>query len=114
MSALSVLVRLYQSWAKNAEQRCDLNRILVIDYYSDLSQRKANGVDVSIDAGDLEGMTTEDLRKKYDAQARGNAGVPGASNKEDFSDLIAKESAKKKQKMERDSKKGGKDKGYKF
>ncbi|KAF9447985.1 DUF382-domain-containing protein [Macrolepiota fuliginosa MF-IS2] len=74
------------------------------------SKQKRNGVDVSIDAGELEGLTEEELRRKYDAQARGNAGVPGS--KEDFSDMVAKEMAKKKQKMERE-KEGKKDK-FKF
>ena len=64
-----------------------------------LRQRKANGVDVSIDAAELEGMTEEELRRRYEAQSRGSAGV---ANKEDFSDMVAKEMAKKRQKMERD------------
>lgn len=79
-----------------------------------LEQRKANGVDVSIDAAELEGLSEEELRRKYDSYSRGNAGVPGA-NKEDFSDMVAKEMAtRKKQRMERDkdSKKGGKE--FKF
>lgn len=45
-------------------------------------------------------MSEDELRRKYDAHARSNAGVPGS--KEDFSDMVAKEMAKKKQKMERD------------
>lgn len=61
------------------------------------SKRK-NGVDVSIDAGELEGLSEEELRRKYDAHARGSAGVPGADNREDFSDLIAKETASRKTK----------------
>jgi splicing factor 3B subunit 2 len=55
------------------------------------------------------------LRRKYDAHARGNAGVPGAGSRgEDFSDMVAKEMAKKKQKMDRDrdGRKGGKE--FKF
>lgn len=79
--------------------------------YSTL-QRKVNGVDVSIDASELEGMSEEGLRRKYDSHSRGNAGVPGAANREDFSDMIAKENAKKKQKMERDAGKKGKE--FKF
>jgi splicing factor 3B subunit 2 len=76
-------------------------------------QRKANGVDVSIDAAELEGLSEEELRRKYDAHSRGSAGVPGAG-REDFSDMVAKEMAKKKQKMDRDreGKKSGKD--FKF
>ena len=74
-------------------------------------QRKAGGVDVSIDASELEGLSEDDLRRKYEAGSRGTAGVPGAANREDFSDMVAKEMAKKKQKMERDAKKG---KEFKF
>lgn len=68
-------------------------------------------MDVSLDAGELEGLSEEELRRKYDAHARGNAGVPGAGSREDFSDMVAKEMAKKKQKMdrERDGRKGGKE-----
>lgn len=85
---------------------------LEIDNNLGVLQRKANGVDVSIDASELEGLTEEELRRKYDTYSRGSAGVPGG-NREDFSDMVAKEMAKKKQKMERerDSKKG---KDYKF
>ncbi|GLB34521.1 putative DUF382-domain-containing protein [Lyophyllum shimeji] len=77
------------------------------------TKRKANGVDVTLDASQLEGMSEEELRRKYDAASRGSAGVPGA-NKEDFSDMVAKEMANKKQKMEREKerKKGGKE--FKF
>ncbi|KAG5640090.1 hypothetical protein DXG03_001258 [Asterophora parasitica] len=77
------------------------------------TKRKANGIDVSIDASELEGLSEEELRRKYDAYSRGSAGVPGA-NKEDFSDMVAKEMAKKKQKMEKDreTRKGGKE--FKF
>ncbi|KAH7921056.1 DUF382-domain-containing protein [Leucogyrophana mollusca] len=74
------------------------------------TKRKA-GVDVSIDAGELEGLSEEELRRKYDQHSRGSAGVAGS--KEDFSDMVAKEMAKKKQKMdrERDTRKG---KEFKF
>ncbi|TFK46683.1 DUF382-domain-containing protein [Heliocybe sulcata] len=75
------------------------------------TKRKANGVDISLDASELEGLSEEELRRRYDAQSRGNAGVPGS--KEDFSDMVAKEMAKKKQKMDRDrERKGGKE--FKF
>ena len=66
---------------------------------------------MSLDASELEGISSEDLRRKYDASSRGNAGVPGS--KEDFSDMVAKEMAKKKQKMERE-KEGKKGKEFKF
>lgn len=71
-------------------------------------------MDVSIDAAELEGLSEEELRRKYDAHSRGSAGVPGS--REDFSDFVAKEvaSRSKKQKAQdrdRDSKKG---KEFKF
>ncbi|KAF8634511.1 hypothetical protein AX15_000844 [Amanita polypyramis BW_CC] len=68
--------------------------------------KRKSGVDVTLDASELEGISEEELRRKYDASSRGNAGVPGS--KEDFSDMVAKEMAKKKQKMdrEREGKKG--------
>ena len=68
-------------------------------------------MDVSIDAAELEGMSTEDLRRKYDQHSRGSAGVPGS--KEDFSDMIAKEMASKRQKAERDRERR-KEKDFKF
>ena len=68
-------------------------------------------MDISIDAAELEGMLTEDLRRKYDQHSRGSAGVPGS--KEDFSDMIAKEMASKRQKAERDRERR-KEKDFKF
>ena len=69
-------------------------------------------MDISIDAAELEGLTQDQIRAKYDAVSRGNAGVPGSGNKEDFSDLISKESAKRKAKA--DAKGKGKEKEFKF
>ncbi|KAF9792111.1 DUF382-domain-containing protein [Thelephora terrestris] len=74
------------------------------------TKRKADGVEVSIDASELENMTEDELRRKYDAQSRGSAGVPGS--REDFSDMVASEMAKKKQKMER--RREAKEKEFKF
>ena len=56
-------------------------------------------------------MSTEDLRRKYDQHSRGSAGVPGS--KEDFSDMIAKETASRKQKADRDRERR-KEKDFKF
>lgn len=67
--------------------------------------QKRNGVDVTLDASELEGLSEEELRRKYDANARSSVSVPGG--KEDFSDMVAKEMAKKKQKMEREREKEG-------
>lgn len=79
-----------------------------------LLQRKANGVDVSIDAAELEGMSEEELRRKYEESSRGGrAGVPGG-NSEDFSDMVAREMAKKRQKMEADRERGKKGQGKEF
>ena len=55
-------------------------------------------------------MTEEELRRKYDAQNSGSAGVRGS--REDFSDMVASEMAKKKQKMER--RREAKEKEFKF
>ena len=51
---------------------------------------------MSLDASELEGMSEDELRRKYDTHAKSNAGVPGS--KEDFSDMVAKEMARNKQK----------------
>jgi splicing factor 3B subunit 2 len=75
-------------------------------------QRKAGGVDVSLDVSELEGLSEEELRKRYDAHSRGSAGVPGQDpGREDLSDMVAKEMAKKRQKMEAERDRGKKDKG---
>ena len=56
---------------------------------ADLSLKwKANGVDISIDGAELEGMSTEHLQHMFDQHLRGSAGVPGS--KEDFSDMSSK------------------------
>lgn len=82
--------------------------------HNNLTQRKANGVDISIDAGELEGLSEDELKKRYAEHSRGSAGVAGS--REDMSDIVAKgmaDMAKKKQKMESDrDKKKGKD--FKF
>jgi splicing factor 3B subunit 2 len=76
------------------------------------TKRKAGGVDVSLDASELEGLSEDELRRRYDAQSRGSAGVPGQGpGREDFSEMVAKEMAKKRQKMEADRERGKKDKG---
>ena len=75
--------------------------------------KRKSGVDISLDASELEGISEDELRRKYDASSRGSAGVPGGRG-EDFSDMVAKEMAKKKQKMdrERENRKTGKE--FKF
>ncbi len=71
-------------------------------------------MDVSIDsAEELEGLTETQLRAKYDAGSRGHAGVPGAGNREDYSDMIAKEMAKK-HRIEKEKVARWKEKEYKF
>ena len=70
-------------------------------------------MDISIDASELEGLSEDELRRRYDQAARSSAGVPGANGREDFSDMIAKEMAKKKQKMDRD-RENRKEKEFKF
>lgn len=70
-------------------------------------------MDVTIDSAELEGLSEDQLRAKYEAASRGSAGVPGAGNREDFSDMVAKEMAAKKRKQDNRSGKG-KEKEYKF
>ena len=56
-----------------------------------------------MDAGELEGFSEEELCHKYDNNVWGNAGVlvpVTGSQGEDFLDMVAKEMAKKKQKMD--------------
>ncbi|KAH6902750.1 spliceosome associated protein [Coprinopsis sp. MPI-PUGE-AT-0042] len=78
------------------------------------SSKRKNGVDVALDASELEGMSEEELRKKYESANRGSAGVPGGRGGEDFSDMVAKEMAKKKAKMERDRERDRDKKGKDF
>lgn len=90
----------------------DSCNFIYITFAEELSlKQKKGGVDVTLDASELEGLTEEELKRKYDASARGSAGVPGG--KEDFSDMVAKEMAKKKQKMERE-REGKRDNKFKF
>ena len=70
-------------------------------------------MDISIDAGELDGLSTDDLQRRYAEHSRGNAGVAGS--REDMSDIMAKgmaDMAKKKQKMDDRDRKRGKD--FKF
>lgn len=78
-------------------------------------QRRANGIDVSIDASELDHMSEDQLRRRFEAASKGSAGVPGAHGQEDFSDMVAKEMAgrQKKQKM-LDNKKSSSSKEFKF
>jgi len=102
-----------QCLGMSAGQRCEsttlTRRPLTLSHRV---QRKAGGVDVSLDVSELEGLSEEELRKRYDAQSRGSAGVPGQGpGREDFSDMVAKEMAKKRQKMEADRDRSKRDKG---
>lgn len=61
------------------------------------AQQNASGVDVSIDAADLEGMSEQELRQKFEAARRsGQAGGAGQGGREDFSDFVAEEAAKRR------------------
>jgi hypothetical protein len=49
-------------------------------------QRKSGGVDLSLDVSEPEGLSEEELRRRYDAQSCGGARVPGkGAGREDFS-----------------------------
>ena len=67
-------------------------------------------MDVSLDAGELEGLSEEELKRKYEAHSKGTS----SSNREDFSEMVAKEMAKKKQKMDKEREMGRKGKDFKF
>ena len=117
---LRMLDKRYLCSATSGEQRLETVSqplkeypVLTIFFRFLCLQRRANGVDISIDASELEGMSEEELRRRYDQHSRGNAGVPGANGREDFSDMIAKEMHKKKQKADRE-REGRKEKDFKF
>ncbi|KIO32760.1 hypothetical protein M407DRAFT_211412 [Tulasnella calospora MUT 4182] len=80
------------------------------------TKRKTNGVDISLDASELEGLSDAELRARYDAVSRGSAGVPGGASREDFSDMIAKEMRERDRKRQRlsESRSKGKEKDFKF
>jgi len=68
---------------------------------------------VVIDSSELENLSEEQLRAKYNAASRGaGAKVPGSQNNEDYSDMIAKETAARKK--QRTEKQKSKEKEYKF
>ncbi|KAG8953746.1 hypothetical protein FRC04_001951 [Tulasnella sp. 424] len=80
------------------------------------TKRKTNGVEISLDASELEGLSDTELRARYDAVSRGSAGVPGGASREDFSDMIAKEMRERDRKRQRlsESRSKGKEKDFKF
>ncbi|GAA6016671.1 hypothetical protein JCM10207_000143 [Rhodosporidiobolus poonsookiae] len=72
------------------------------------TKRKAGGVDVAIDAAELEGMSEADLRARYDAASR-----RGQPQHEDFSDFAAAEVAKRR-KMAENKKRGQQEEKFRF
>ncbi|GAA5929748.1 U2 snRNP complex subunit CUS1 [Sporobolomyces koalae] len=73
------------------------------------TKRKAGGVDIALDAADLEGLTENELRQKYEAAERGGRG----GTHEDFSDFAASEVAKRRKMAESKKKEKEKEK-FKF
>ncbi|CEQ40820.1 SPOSA6832_02464, partial [Sporobolomyces salmonicolor] len=71
------------------------------------TKRKAGGVDVALDAGELEGLSEADLRAKFEQAGR------GAGTHEDFSDFAAQEVAKRRKMAESKKREKEKEK-YKF
>lgn len=61
-----------------------------LTFLSSLLQRKAGGVEISLDANELEGLSEADLRAKYEQAGR------KAGTHEDFSDFVGKEVAKRR------------------
>ena len=76
--------------------------------------KRKGGVDVSIDAAELEGMSEDQLRRHYAEASRSGTGngvhVPGG--REDFSDMVVENT--KKQRQKQDNKKKEKEKDFKF
>ncbi|GAA5919220.1 hypothetical protein JCM6882_002782 [Rhodosporidiobolus microsporus] len=68
------------------------------------TKRKAGGVDVALDAAELEGLTENELRQRYEQANR-----QGRPAHEDFSDFAAAEVAKRR-KMAENKKRGGEQK----
>lgn len=59
------------------------------------TKRKADGVQVALDAADLEGLSEAELRAKYDSASRARSGA-----QEDFSDMVSEEAAKRRRKAD--------------
>lgn len=63
------------------------------------TKRKANGVEVALDPSELEGLSEDQLRQRYE-ESKQRANGSGIGNqqggREDLSDLVAQESAKRK------------------
>ncbi|MBW0496396.1 hypothetical protein O181_036111 [Austropuccinia psidii MF-1] len=67
------------------------------------TKRKATGVDVALDPSELEGLTEDQLRQRYEeSRQRANGGGIGnqQGGREDLSDIVAQESAKRKSRVE--------------
>lgn len=62
----------------------------------------ADDVDLALDPAELEGMSEQELRQKYDSHRRSSSsqGAGGQQDKEDFSDFVAQEVAKKRQRAQ--------------
>ena len=60
-------------------------------------QRKSAGVEVSIDAAELEGLSESELRQRFEAAKQaGGAGGAGQGGREDLSDYVAEEASKRR------------------
>lgn len=75
-------------------------------------KRKADGVDVSIDAAELDGMSEAELRQRFEHAKRTSSGA-GQGGREDFSEFVAEEAAKRRQKADTRDKKRKQD-NFKF
>jgi splicing factor 3B subunit 2 len=72
-------------------------------------------VQVSIDAAELEGMSEDQLRKRYGEGSRGSGGVHVPGSKEDFSDMVAESAAQASKKRQKEGgKRREKEKEFKF
>lgn len=67
----------------------------------EVQRKSTSGVEIALDPAELEGMTEQELRQRYDAQrnraAQSGGGAAGQSGREDFSDFVADEVAKRRE-----------------
>lgn len=68
-------------------------------------KRKAGGVEIALDAGELEGLSEEELRERYE-----RAGRVGRGTHEDLSDVVGEEQAKRRKTAEAKGKRGAQEK----
>lgn len=75
-------------------------------------KRKAGAVDMSIDAAELEGLSEAELRQRFEDAKRASSGA-GQGGREDLSDVVAEEAARRRKQAEQKDKRRKQD-NFKF